>query len=98
MDITNTHLEAALLDQKVASLFAGQLYCFVAVVGVDGWQLGVAVANERGYAPIDGLTFVDRDEASTWSEGLNTHIGRTDDDVCAIICSTMGGRRVRVTE
>jgi hypothetical protein len=90
-DITNTHLEAALIDQNVAGAFADKAYAFVAVVERKGWQLGVAVANERGYHPIAGKTFSDQADAKEWADGLNRHIGRTDDDVASIVISTMGG-------
>ena len=66
------------------------------MIGGGGWQLGVAVANEQGYNPIPGKTFTDQAEAKQWADGLNKHIGRDDDSVTAIICSSMGGRRVEV--
>lgn len=93
MDITTSHLEAAIIDQKVAGVFAGTTYAFVAVLGNGGWQLGVAVANEQGYSPIEGKTFQQRAEAKQWADSLNAHIGRSTDTVIDIICSTMGGRR-----
>lgn len=95
-DITSTHLEAALIDQSAAGAFPGKLYAFTAVIGGGGWQLGVAVANENGYNPIPGKTFKNQAEAKQWADGLNKHIGRDEDSVLAIICSTMGGRRVEV--
>lgn len=95
-DITNTHLEAAIIDQSVAGSFPDKVYAFTAVIGEGGWQLGVAIANESGYNPISGKTFKDQAEAKQWADGLNKHIGRDDDSVLAIICSTMGGRRVEV--
>ena len=93
-DITDTHLEAAILDQKVAGAFEGQRYAFVAVVGKDGWQLGVAVQEEQGYNPIDGKTFKDQAEAKQWADGLNRHIGLSEDDYFEIVTSTMRGPRV----
>ena len=95
-DITDSHLEAALINQSAAGAFPGQLYAFVAVIGGNAWQLGVAVANEQGYHPIPGKTFDSQSEAKLWAEGLNRHIGRDDDSVMAIIASSMGGRRVEV--
>jgi len=97
-DITNTHLEAAFIDQSAAGAFPGKLYAFTAVVAKGGWQLGVAVANEPGYNPIPGKTFKDQAEAKHWAEGLNKHIGRDPDTVMAIVCSSMGGRRVEMVE
>ena len=93
-NITQTHLEAAIIDQSVAGQLHDKLYAFVAVYasGTE-WQLGVAVANESGYNPIDKL-FKDQAEAKQWAAGLNAHIGRSDIEVCEIISSTMGGRRV----
>ncbi|HVG51620.1 MAG TPA: hypothetical protein VM867_08310 [Xanthobacteraceae bacterium] len=90
-DITNTNLEAALLDQKVAGAFE-MPYAFVAVINKDGWQLGVAVANECGYHPIDGKTFADELAAREWADGLNRHIGLTADDAMCVVISTMCGR------
>jgi hypothetical protein len=95
-DITTTHLEAAIIDQKVAGEFQGKPYAFIAVVARGGWQLGIAVANELGYNPIDGKSFATQAEAKEWADGLNRHIGRDADSVLAIISSSMGGRRVEV--
>jgi hypothetical protein len=95
-DLTQTHLEAAIIDQSAAGAFPGKLYAFVAVIGGGGWQLGVAVANEPGYNPIPGKTFKTQAEAKEWADGLNKHIGRDADTVMAIVCSSMGGRRVEV--
>ena len=89
-DITSTHLEAAMLDQVVAGTFT-KPYAFVAVVAEPGWILGVAVANERGYNPT-GKTFSTELEAREWAQGLNEHIGWTDDEVMRIVISTMGGQ------
>jgi len=91
-DFTNGNLEAALLDQKVAGMYSGKTYCFVAVVAKGGWQLGVAAANERGYTPIRGKTFDNEKEARAWAQGLNEHIGHTDDEAVRIVVSTMGGK------
>jgi hypothetical protein len=95
-DITQTHLEAALIDQSVAGAFPYKPYAFTAVIGGGGWQLGVAVANEAGYNPIPGKTFENQSEAKEWADGLNKHIGRDEDSVLSIVGSTMGGRRVEV--
>src|SRR5262245_441599 len=92
MDITNTNLEAALLDQNVAGAFWDKKYAYVAVYN-DGWTLGVAVANEAGYNQISKIV-PDEGEARRWARGLNKHIGLTEDDEVAIIASTMGGRPV----
>jgi hypothetical protein len=95
-DITNTHLEAAIIDQKVAGEFAGKTYAFVAVAFKRGWQLGVAVANEQGYHPITGKTFKRHAEATEWAEGLNEHIGLKKGEWLDIIGSTMRGNRIAV--
>lgn len=94
MSITNTHLEAAIIDQKVAGEFAGKVYAFVAVVEKDGWQLGVAVQGEQGYNPISGKTFAHKAEAKNWADGLNKHIGLSDIEALDIIGSTMRGSHV----
>jgi hypothetical protein len=93
-DITSKSLEAALLDQSVAGAFFDKTYAYNAVYN-NGWQLGVAVANERGYHPIAGKTFEDQAEAKEWADGLNAHIGLTKDAIARIIISTMGGRAYR---
>ena len=95
MDITNTHLEAAIIDQKVAGEFAGKVYAFVAVTCKDGYQLGVAVANEAGYNPIQGKTFDRYEEAKRWASELNKHIG-LGEEAFDIIGSTMRGPRVMI--
>lgn len=92
-DITNTHLEAAIIDQKVAGEFEGKQYAFVTAIAHGGWQLGVAVANEPGYNPINGKVFKTQAEAKEWAARLNAHIGRSEDSALAIITSTMGGNR-----
>lgn len=95
-DITSTHLEAAILDQKVAGVFRGKRYAF-AVVTTDGkedtgmWALGVAVQGEQGYNPIEGKTFDVHGDAQQWADGLNKHIGHTPRDVIEIITTTMQG-------
>jgi hypothetical protein len=95
-DITSTHLEAAIIDQTVAGEFAGKTYAFVAVAlgrKGGGYQLGVAVANEAGFNPINGKTFDRYDEAKRWASELNKHIGLSEDAGLDIISSTMGGGR-----
>lgn len=92
MDITNSNLEAAIIDQKVAGEFQGKRYAFAAVVAQGGWQLGVAVENEPGYAPIDGKSFAQQAEAKQWADGLNRHIGLSDEDAMNIIITTMRKR------
>jgi hypothetical protein len=91
-DITNTHLEAALIDQYVAGAFQGKAYAFVPVVAKGGWELGVAVRDERGYSPLRGKSFADQDEARQWADSLNAHIGLTDEQAIEIVCSSMRGR------
>jgi hypothetical protein len=90
-DITHTHLEAAIIDQIAAGTFEDKAYAFVAVTTEDGPQLGVAVANERGYNPIPGKTFKSHAEAVEWADGLNEHIGLSRHDAAGIVISTMGG-------
>jgi hypothetical protein len=94
-DITNMHLEAAIIDQKVAGVFPDKAYAFIATVG-NGYQLGVVIANEPGFNPIAGKAFVHYREAEQWAEGLNKHIGLSKNEVTDIIGSTMRGRRVVV--
>lgn len=88
MSITSKYLEAAILDQVVAGTFPGKRYAFVAVVNGSGWGLGVAVADEPGYNPINKV-FTDQAEADEWAKGLNKHIGLTDNEAFRIVGSTM---------
>ena len=94
-DITSLDLEAALLDQLVAGMAQGKVYCFVAVVGYPkGWKLGVAFANEQGYIATT-KDFKTEAEARDYAERMNQHIGRSDDECMRIVISTMGGQRYR---
>lgn len=89
-DITTTKLAAAVIDQKVAGAFRGKTYAFVAVMDrVGAWQLGVAVEDEPGYNPIEGKAFDTREEATLWANGLNDHIGLSNEDAARIITTTM---------
>jgi hypothetical protein len=92
-DITNRYLEAAFIDQKVAGEFHDRSYAFIAVI-TDSYGLGVAVANEPGYNPINGKTFDSYDEATRWANELNEHIGLSRDAALDIVGSTMGGSRI----
>lgn len=94
-DITQTNLEAAIIDQVVAGQFTGLTYAYIPVVVIGdggGWQLGVAVANERGYSPVIGKTFDTQLEAKEWADGLNEHVGIDRNTAAFIIISTMGGK------
>jgi hypothetical protein len=92
-DITSLNLEAALLDQIVAGTFHDKTYAYTSVIAKGGYQLAVAVVNEKGYCPIDGKTFDNWDEAMSWADSLNKHIGLSTDKALSIVVSTMGGRR-----
>lgn len=92
-DITSKHLDAALIDQSAAGKFPAGTYAFVAVTSKEGWQIGVAVANERGYHPIPKF-FQDHCDAKEWADGLNRHMGLDNDLVLDIVGSSMGGRPV----
>lgn len=94
-DITTRFLEAAIIDQTVAGTFHGKSYAFVGVMN-EGYQLGVAVANESGYNPVAGKKFDSYGEAMQWASELNAHIGLTREAVLDIVGSTMGGARVAV--
>lgn len=89
MSITSEHLEAAIIDQTVAGQFAGKRYAFVTVCGKEHYGLAVAVANDSGYNPIGGKNFDSQGEAKAWADGLNHHIGLTDEEALKIILSTM---------
>ena len=91
-DITNQYLEAAIIDQKVAGMFGGKAYAYVAVVK-DGYGLGIAVKDESGYNPISGKSFDSYEEAKQWADGLNEHIGLSKDAALDIVGSSMFGRQ-----
>lgn len=93
MSITSEHLEAAIIDQTVAGQFAGQRYAFLTLGCNNGFELAVAVADQCGYNPIAGKTFDSQGEAKIWADGLNRHIGLTDEDALKIILSTMRTKR-----
>jgi hypothetical protein len=88
-DFTSTNLQAAILDQVVAGQFQGKRYAYTVVTDKAGYILGVAVANERGYSPIPGIKFKTRDEAKVWVNGMNEHIGVSEDTALRIVGSTM---------
>lgn len=90
MDITDTDLRAALIDQKVAGAFPNKRYAFVATVE-NG--LGVAVENEPGYNALTGFAFDSYDEANDYADRLNEHIGLNARSAMNIVVSTM--RKVR---
>lgn len=95
-DITTTNLDLAIIDQIVAGSFAGRTYAFTTAANDKGQHiLAVAVANELGYHPIDGKTTRNLIEAERWAEGLNEHIGLSEESALSIVISTMGGRRAR---
>jgi hypothetical protein len=89
MSITSEHLEAAIIDQTVAGTFTGQRYAYMTVGGQNGYELAIAVANQHGYNPVSGKIFGSQGEAKIWADGLNRHIGLTDEDALNIILSTM---------
>jgi hypothetical protein len=91
-NITSKYLEAAIIDQVVAGHYSGRAYAFVAVIHEEKYALGVAVANEPGYAPVFGKVFDTDAEAKEWATGLNEHIGRDLRDVASVVASTMFGR------
>lgn len=93
-DPTNKSLAAALLDQKVAGMMGDQSYAYVAVVGGSKqFTIGIAVEGQDGYNPIEGglFEFDYYDEASTFCDGMNKHIGLDPRRSMEIITSTMRG-------
>lgn len=89
MDITSEHLDAAVIDQAVAGEFSGKRYAFIAARKQDAHILGVAVADEVGWSPVEGKQFGSRDAAQDWADRLNTHIGLTTNEAVKIITSSM---------
>jgi len=92
-DPTNRSLEAALLDQKVAGMFHGKQFAYVPIHRDEGkaWGIGIAVANERGYHAVDGglFQYESRVEADVFCDGMNRHIGLSQQQALMIIASSM---------
>lgn len=92
-DPTNTSLEYALLDQKVAGAFNGKEYAYVSVPRTTGkaWGAGIAVENEPGYSPLDGpsLEWDKRADAVAFCQGMNGHLMLSDIRATEIIASSM---------
>lgn len=98
IDPTNRRLDAALLDQTVAGMLAGRDYAYVPVVADgDRWGAGIAVANESGFHPIASEAFLwdDLTPCEEFCDGMNAHIGLSEDRATEIVISTMGGRSYR---
>lgn len=95
-DPTHNSLEAAILDQKVAGWMAGQDYAYAPIAMDQGFGVSIAIANQDGTTPVYGFrTFKHYDEAATFCDGMNKHIGLPMDHAVAIVCSTMGGMSYR---
>ena len=94
-DLTNTNLEAAIIDQKVAGAFHDKRYAFTAVTCSEGFQLGVAIENEQGYHALAGKYFDSYNAATEWADSLNRHIGLSEVEAIHIVCSTMRGKTRR---
>lgn len=91
-DITSNNLALAFLDQKVAGQFRGVAYAYIAVIGgAKGWQLGIAVKDEKGYNPITGADYDTESEATTVATGMNEHIGLSPEQSTDILISSMRG-------
>jgi hypothetical protein len=77
IDPTTNSLDAAILDQKVAGMFHGQAYAYVAVLKKSMFGVGIAIDGEHGYYSVDGLEFKTYGEANDFCLGMNRHIGLT---------------------
>jgi hypothetical protein len=93
-DPTHQSLEAAILDQKVAGAFHDVKYAYVPVMRATGkpWGVGIAVENQHGYTPLDGIDCVQYDkrkEAEDFCLGMNQHIGLTTLEAARIVVTSM---------
>lgn len=88
-DITSDNLALAFLDQKVAGQFAGKHYAYIVVPTDSQWELGIAVANERGYSPVTGSCWSKRTDAQAVADGMNAHIGLSEAESIEILASSM---------
>ena len=70
--------------------FAGKVWAFVAVSAHDGFALGVAVANERGYSPISPTHYfaADFDTASDEADRLNMELHALDEHASFLIVAS----------
>lgn len=96
MDITSKDLGAAILDQKVAGQLGDKRYAYVPVSLDDDsgcWGLGIAVERERGYSPVNGLSFAMRDDAQRYADDMNAHLGLDRNAADNIIITTMWPRK-----
>lgn len=77
-------------------IVAGKVWAFVGVMSpgpLDGFGLGIAIANEAGYYPIpfSWSHFDTFDEASQHAEELNAAEGLSLDQAAKIVFSSMRG-------
>lgn len=73
---------------------------YTAVVGEDGFRLGIAVEGEQGYyACKDGTdaggTFPSYEAAQAAAEAYNKRLGFTDEQAFEIVTSTMFGSNAK---
>lgn len=72
--------------------FAGKVYAYTAVIDKDyGSALGIAVANEPGYCPINGYWAHSDNytEMSRHADELNAELGLSLKQAAIIVCSTL---------
>ncbi|ARJ65966.1 hypothetical protein WV31_10030 [Magnetospirillum sp. ME-1] len=80
----------------VRELFQGKRIAFTAVVGEDGFGLGVALEGEPGYWPIpEHLATGDWEEMNRAAGAINRHLGLSDDDAIRIVTSSMRAQNAR---
>lgn len=79
------------MQLDVPEAFAGKLFAYVAVDKPEGFGLGVAVANERGYSPINMFHYQANtcEEAEAEALRLNEARGITEDAALDIVLSSM---------
>lgn len=94
-DITSTNLDLAIMDQVHAGHYGRRPYAYTVGIHGDQYILGIAVANERGYHPVRTTGYITRKKAQAVADGMNAHLGLSNDEATAIIVSTMGGRPYR---
>lgn len=95
IDPTNHDLTLALIDQMVAGKYQGRQIAYTAVTGEGGkCRLAIAEFGHSGYTPISGWECDSFLEAFDVADGMNLHIGLSEDRADTIIASSMrAGRR-----
>ena len=91
-DITSKYLEAAILDQVVMrALSPNPTALSPSLQGKKGWILASPSPTSAATTQQPRISTLSW-RLAEWAQGLNEHIGWSDDEVMRIVISTMGGQ------